>query len=198
MPIMRECPFCGGNVKVRQNFWALIFECQTCGAKVKFDNAECDKEPRMALEYFNRRFEERERDDEIIKAFDILNKFEFFEGQRAGRELWGVKPTEIQEEDIRDFVDDIAFLRDFINRQKAEIERLKAEAEMTEGYAEALEQKARKEFAARLKEKAFVPDLSPTGARVVEEWEIDETLTELKKKGGESDARDFVPGQEGR
>ena len=38
--------------------------------------------------------------------------------------------------------------------QKAEIERLKAEADMTEGYAEALEQKARKEFAERLKKKA--------------------------------------------
>ena len=93
-------------------------------------------------------------DNEMVKALDILNKFEFFEGQRAGRELWGEKPTEIQNVDIEEFNNDIAFLRDFINRQKAEIERLKAEAEMTEGYAEALEQKARKEFAARLKERA--------------------------------------------
>ena len=61
MPIMRECPFCGGNVKVRQNFWALIFECQTCGAKVRFDNDECNREPRKALEYFNRRVKEYER-----------------------------------------------------------------------------------------------------------------------------------------
>ena len=61
MPIMRECPFCGGNVKVSQRFLALIFECQTCGAKVRFDNDECDREPRKALEYFNRRVKEYER-----------------------------------------------------------------------------------------------------------------------------------------
>lgn len=38
-----------------------------------------------------------------------------------------------------------------VKQKDAEIKRLKAEAEMTEGYAEALEQKARKEFADRLK-----------------------------------------------
>ena len=61
MPIMRECPFCGGYVKVRPNFWSLIFECQNCGAKVRFDNDECEKEPRKALEYFNGRVNEYER-----------------------------------------------------------------------------------------------------------------------------------------
>ena len=44
---------------------------------------------------------------------------------------------------------------DLINRQKAEIERLKADAEMAEGYADALEERAKaeaiKEFAMRLK-----------------------------------------------
>ena len=44
---------------------------------------------------------------------------------------------------------------DLINRQKAEIERLKAEQMMAEGYADALEERAKaeaiKEFAERLK-----------------------------------------------
>ena len=39
-------------------------------------------------------------DNEIIKAFDILDQFEFFGGQRAGRELWHNKPTDIQNKDI--------------------------------------------------------------------------------------------------
>jgi hypothetical protein len=44
---------------------------------------------------------------------------------------------------------------DLINRQKAEIERLKSEAQMADGYADALEERAKaeaiKEFAERLK-----------------------------------------------
>ena len=48
-------------------------------------------------------------DNEIIKANDILDKLDFFDGQRAGRELWFNKPEEIQNEDIKSFVDDIAF-----------------------------------------------------------------------------------------
>ena len=65
------------------------------------------------------------KDTDIIKAFDILDKFEFFDGQRAGRELWFDKPTEIQNKDIENFSKDIAFLKDFIKHQQAEIERLK-------------------------------------------------------------------------
>ena len=63
-------------------------------------------------------------DEEVIKAFDILDKFEFFGGQRAGRELWFNKPTDIQNKDIGGFLRDLDFLKQFINRQKAEIERL--------------------------------------------------------------------------
>lgn len=32
----------------------------------------------------------------IDRAIDILDKWEFFYGQRAGRELWAGKPTEVQ------------------------------------------------------------------------------------------------------
>ena len=66
-------------------------------------------------------------DNDIIKALDILDKFEFFGGQRAGRELWFNKPADIQEKDIGDFNRDIDFLKAFINRLKAEIERFQKE-----------------------------------------------------------------------
>ncbi|MBQ2747820.1 MAG: hypothetical protein IJF28_05050 [Firmicutes bacterium] len=68
-------------------------------------------------------------DNDIIKAFDVLDKFEFFGGQRAGRLLWFNKPADIQEKDIGGFNRDIDFLKAFINRQRAEIERLNAEIE---------------------------------------------------------------------
>ena len=63
-------------------------------------------------------------DNDIIKALDILDKFEFFGGQRAGRLLWFDKPADIQEKDIDGFNRDIDFLKAFIDRQKAEIEAL--------------------------------------------------------------------------
>ena len=34
---------------------------------------------------------------------DILEKWSFFFGQRAGRELWGDKPKAVQDQDIIDF-----------------------------------------------------------------------------------------------
>ena len=47
-------------------------------------------------------------------VFGILDKMEFFQGQRAGRELWLDKPTEIQEEDLKNFNDDIQKIREYI------------------------------------------------------------------------------------
>lgn len=64
--------------------------------------------------------------NDIVKAFDILDKFKFFGGQRAGRELWFDKPADIQDEDIKQFVDDVHFLKNFINSQKEENADLKA------------------------------------------------------------------------
>ena len=101
-------------------------------------------------------------DNEIVKAWDILCKFDFFGGQRAGRELWNEKPADIQDKDIEAFSNDVAFLKDFINRQKAEIERLSnlhslavAEREANvKGFAETISKtkgEAIKEFAERLK-----------------------------------------------
>lgn len=72
---------------------------------------------------------------DIIKAFDILDKFKFFGGQRAGRELWFGKPVDVQNKDIADFLRDVTFLKDFITQQKAEIEELRQEnLELKDGY----------------------------------------------------------------
>lgn len=45
------------------------------------------------------------------KINEILDKFQFFLGQRAGRELWASKPEEIQNKDIEDFNNDIELIR---------------------------------------------------------------------------------------
>lgn len=47
-------------------------------------------------------------------VFDILDKFEFFQGQRAGRELWRNKPKEVQDKDIADFIKDINYIRSYL------------------------------------------------------------------------------------
>ena len=62
-------------------------------------------------------------DKEVIKANDILDKFDFF-NQRAARELWGDKPEEIKEKDIRNFESDVKFLKDLINCQQEKIEKM--------------------------------------------------------------------------
>lgn len=54
----------------------------------------------------------------IEKALDILEKFKFFQGQRAGRELWNDKPKEVQDQDIKDFVDNVDYVKDVISTLK--------------------------------------------------------------------------------
>ncbi|MDY2737292.1 hypothetical protein [Intestinibacter sp.] len=48
------------------------------------------------------------------KVFDILDKMELFQGQRAGRELWNNKPKEVQDKDISDFIKDINYIRSYL------------------------------------------------------------------------------------
>ena len=48
------------------------------------------------------------------KVFDILDKMELFQGQRARRELWNDKPKEVQDKDISDFVRDINYIRSYL------------------------------------------------------------------------------------
>ena len=45
------------------------------------------------------------------QVYDILNKWQFFFGQRAGRELWADKPKAIQDQDIANFNRDIEIVR---------------------------------------------------------------------------------------
>lgn len=49
------------------------------------------------------------------EVLDILSKWEFFYGQRAGRELWADKPKEVQDKDIADFNRDIQIVRTAID-----------------------------------------------------------------------------------
>ena len=68
-------------------------------------------------------------ENKLDKVLDILNKFEFFYGQRAGRELWADKPVEVQNQDISDFISKIKYIKDFLNENiilpKEEYKRLK-------------------------------------------------------------------------
>lgn len=48
------------------------------------------------------------------QAIDILERFDFFEGQRAGRELWNDKPKDIQDRDIADFSRDCRLLIEYV------------------------------------------------------------------------------------
>ena len=50
----------------------------------------------------------------IEQAGDILDKWDFFYGQRAGREQWGEKPREVQDEDIANFCRDLSVVRSAI------------------------------------------------------------------------------------
>ena len=63
-------------------------------------------------------------DKEIMIANEVLDMLDFF-NQRAGRELWNKKIVAVQDEDIRRQERNIKFLKDLINRQWAEIEKLK-------------------------------------------------------------------------
>lgn len=51
----------------------------------------------------------------IERAHDILDKWQFFYGQRAGRGLWAEKPETVQEQDIADFNRDIEIVRSALN-----------------------------------------------------------------------------------
>lgn len=73
-------------------------------------------------------------ENKLDKVLDILNKFEFFYGQRAGRELWADKPVEVQNQDITDFVNNIKYIKDFLHESvvlsKTDYERLKLLSEI--------------------------------------------------------------------
>ena len=55
---------------------------------------------------------------------DILDKMDFFQGQRAGRELWNDKSYEVQEQDIANFSRDISLIKEYITSQEQRIKEL--------------------------------------------------------------------------
>ena len=96
-------------------------------------------------------------------VFDILDKMEFFQGQRAGRELWNDKPKEVQDKDIADFIKDINYIRSYLQDSvvlsREEQERiLTATEKRIEGLKKQISQTRKetaKEFAEKLKNKLF-------------------------------------------
>lgn len=48
-----------------------------------------------------------------LKALEIIDKRDFF-NDRAGRELWSEKPTNIQNEDIKNAHEDYMLLKEYI------------------------------------------------------------------------------------
>ena len=79
------------------------------------------------------------------EVLEILDKIEMFQGQRAGRELWVDKPTEVQEQDLTNFNRDIAKIRKYIESQNKVFERIlkrlgqKEELEVVAGEKGSLE-----------------------------------------------------------
>lgn len=54
--IQKNCPFCKGKVTQRVGLAGIrVFECHGCGAIVSFNNAECNKNKAVAIQYWNRR-----------------------------------------------------------------------------------------------------------------------------------------------
>jgi hypothetical protein len=72
----------------------------------------------------------------IEQVIDILDKFDFFQGQRAGRELWAEKPFEVQEEDLKNFSKDVASLKAFIKELTRKLECAYLEIECKEHICE--------------------------------------------------------------
>ena len=125
-------------------------------------------------------------DKEIVKALEILDKLDFFGGQRAGRELWFDKSVDVQNKDIENFSKNIAFLKDLINRLQAENEDykalykgLKAEHLETIKAIKHCKTEAYKEFAEKLKKELFSPVETWLTSDVIREEDIDNTYKEL-------------------
>lgn len=55
-----------------------------------------------------------ERVDRLSTVLDILDKWEFMFGQRAGRNLWADKDPSVQETDIQNFCRDMKLVQAFV------------------------------------------------------------------------------------
>lgn len=59
-----------------------------------------------------------------IEVLELLDKFEMFQGQRAGRELWMYKPYDVQNEDLANFNRDIEIIRKYVKSTQNVLERI--------------------------------------------------------------------------
>lgn len=105
--------------------------------------AECTKINKVVEKLYNAGYRKLPEDSVSTsqkEVFDILDKMEFFQGQRAGRELWLDKPKEVQDKDIADFVRDINYIRDYLKDSvvlsKEEYEELQVGKDFDYGYHE--------------------------------------------------------------
>lgn len=53
------------------------------------------------------------------EVLEILSKWDFFYGQRAGRELWADKPKKVQDQDIADFNRDMETVKIWLTKPPA-------------------------------------------------------------------------------
>lgn len=58
------------------------------------------------------------------EVLDILDKLQFFQGQRAGRELWLDKPPVVQEQDLYNFNCDIEKIRNYIQSKNNSLQEI--------------------------------------------------------------------------
>ena len=58
------------------------------------------------------------------EVLELLDKFEMFQGQRAGRELWMEKPEEIQEKDLANFNRDVEKIRKYVKSTQNVLEQI--------------------------------------------------------------------------
>ena len=108
------------------------------------------------------------------QAIDILDKFDFFQGQRAGRELWNDKPYEVQEEDIKAFSRDVVELKAYI----ADVVPKSEVAKIFEEIEEIIRDRKLKELKRQGDNKTISPFTYSLGALNILEFQI----AELKKK----------------
>lgn len=61
------------------------------------------------------------RRTDLEEILDILEKWDFFYGQRAGRELWVDKPRAMQDKDIDNFKRDLKKITEFVKKRVIEM-----------------------------------------------------------------------------
>lgn len=79
------------------------------------------------------------RNFETGEVLEILSKWDFFYGQRAGRELWADKPRDVQDQDIADFNRDMETITNWVH-EAARLKGFKVEDDEPSGNPGQLEE----------------------------------------------------------